>query len=1229
MAGPLPRGSQLLWSAALAQGSRLTLLEVFCGALRPGSLLDATAAAGGVVAGIDILIGGESHDVGDAVVFDAIYAFVASGLVRHLWLGVVCSSFSQLWLQEGRPRLRSRAQPDGIDPMPIQFRGYICRANLLVERVAALAICQHGLGLSYYIENPADVGFFMSPHFRWSKRAHVPVWLTSWMRRLALVTNPTWGTTELGGWDSPFRKLTTICAGGPDVDWVRSINLVMDTRSRPALAAVGVDGDGRQLSQLAGRYPPLFAAYFAHNFLHPDDRWPAPIAAAVTPVALRLLSIINAQLAGMGEPPTSASAPPSAAAPASAPVVDDNWPASQPQGSEPSAAEPATSSSTSDEVARAPSLVAAEPPVTAHPSQPDARPRPPPPDAMQLTYLSTEMATLVNCGWRSAHGAIPQHWPEHEDVTGELYQQVRCEPLPFISRRRAEAADPEELATRPMPQPTVTPQTAACHSYAPTPWPLGCPPRPIHVSQLYYPGVYDSILKDIDEAVAACQVGEAGGIVPRTPRHAYTPEASQPSWARECPWDADNPEDCVPLQPTIDEPPAQGASPEFFKTWGEKLNWGDKDMIHMVSATAIEDRSSCTRATIIQGHHGGLRRNFLPAHESIEADRERGFMTRGRRDLRVVPSIMVPKNCVRRRQWKLRDGELQRTTKWRVTTDDSLSVEGETSRNESLWEQGWTRAGLPNPRTLAELVAITKSCCEEMRLDASQFELERIALWAFDLSHAYRELASQRIEQGRACFIWVDGVSLDLRCVFGTAHMVDTFQRITTFVLAVGKHRIREYEEQHPYTSPRKAWHEWRRDHCGFDEGCGQSIVYIDDGLGLTVLEPGAPLTGRLDFDTKPTHTRLGVEPGGSIKLDCFVNLSRAQVDLAIMIYTFREAGWGIAADKVQLGLSIDELGMHCSSEGDGCLSVPEAKRLGMLQEIQEQLFPTSADGSVPFEDVDGLVGRCLHIAMAAVEANPYLQPMYAMKEAKRLVRQGRGKPAMRISPTNLSVHGDKPKQRAYQDSLAWWQHALEAGITVPLAPRLTFPELGEPGVAFMFTDAAREDGTGHGGFTFIEVTDGQTLFLYTDPRWPDDIKHALQQNSCSMPAGEGLGAVIFADQLADSIPGLTHMVIFTDSSAVAAAIQSNGSPSPQMNFIVRWLFDRHPSVQFLALHQPGCRNIASDGLSRTASATILAEASAAGATLVHLPPQPHATDLMYQASALPQRPRSHHPSQP
>ena len=52
---------------------------------------------------------------------------------------------------------------------------------------------------------------------------------------------------------------------------------------------------------------------------------------------------------------------------------------------------------------------------------------------------------------------------------------------------------------------------------------------------------------------------------------------------------------------------------------------------------------------------------------------------------------------------------------------------------------------------IAEMVAITKSCCEEMKISATQFELEQIALWAFDLTHAYREVGIQRAEQGRQC----------------------------------------------------------------------------------------------------------------------------------------------------------------------------------------------------------------------------------------------------------------------------------------------------------------------------------------------------------------------------------------------------------------------------------------------------------------------------------------------
>ena len=130
------------------------------------------------------------------------------------------------------------------------------------------------------------------------------------------------------------------------------------------------------------------------------------------------------------------------------------------------------------------------------------------------------------------------------------------------------------------------------------------------------------------------------------------------------------------------------------------------------------------------------------------------------------------------------------------------------------------------------------------------------------------------------------------------------------------------------------------------------------------------------------------------------------------------------------------------------------------------------------------------------------------------------------------------------------------------------------------------------------------------------------------VPAGEALGAVIFADALLRTLPGVTHLTIFTDSSPVQVAINSAASPSPQINCIVAWLFQRHPSVQFMAVHQPGVRNTAADGFSRTASATVLADAEAAGAHITALHQREHDIALMHMALAAPQRTPTHHNSQ-
>ena len=78
-----------------------------------------------------------------------------------------------------------------------------------------------------------------------------------------------------------------------------------------------------------------------------------------------------------------------------------------------------------------------------------------------------------------------------------------------------------------------------------------------------------------------------------------------------------------------------------------------------------------------------------------------------------------------------------------------------------------------------------------------------MALLAIDLSDAYRMLAVARHELWLQGFVWGDGIRLDSRALFGSAHPVQLFQRISSIVLTVARVKIEEYDAQHPYTGAR------------------------------------------------------------------------------------------------------------------------------------------------------------------------------------------------------------------------------------------------------------------------------------------------------------------------------------------------------------------------------------------------------------------------------------------
>ncbi|KAL3919670.1 MAG: hypothetical protein SGPRY_005545 [Prymnesium sp.] len=81
------------------------------------------------------------------------------------------------------------------------------------------------------------------------------------------------------------------------------------------------------------------------------------------------------------------------------------------------------------------------------------------------------------------------------------------------------------------------------------------------------------------------------------------------------------------------------------------------------------------------------------------------------------------------------------------------------------------------------------------------------------------------------------------RCEFGSAHLVDLFQRISSFVMVVAHARIVAYDAAHPHGAARREWQRQRRRAVG-SGACTFTDINLDDGfVGLTCAE-GEPLRG-------------------------------------------------------------------------------------------------------------------------------------------------------------------------------------------------------------------------------------------------------------------------------------------------------------------------------------------------------------------------------------------------
>ena len=301
-------------------------------------------------------------------------------------------------------------------------------------------------------------------------------------------------------------------------------------------------------------------------------------------------------------------------------------------------------------------------------------------------------------------------------------------------------------------------------------------------------------------------------------------------WARGCVWDTRDPEDCVPIELGVAHDSfralaVNGAHAAFFEEWGRRLAWPDAEMLDQAGPSGVLSGAALEHDTVLMFHHGGLRQNAAPAADLVAKEEAAGWQLAGSYHLPMTPFRCVPWNCVNQPKWALDEaGALYEKDKWRVTTDDSIAAAESDARNDKIAREAWSDPNLCATQHLGEAVAILQTARQQLPATlreaaaqttaaaaASGFELsrlaaERVALWAIDLSDAYRVLGVHWSELWHQGMVWSDGARVGLRCLFGTAHMVGFFQRVSLFVFAAAKALMAEYDAAIPSSAGVEAW---------------------------------------------------------------------------------------------------------------------------------------------------------------------------------------------------------------------------------------------------------------------------------------------------------------------------------------------------------------------------------------------------------------------------------------
>lgn len=406
-------------------GIRGRLLVVFAGGPKVGDMRHAASMFGVAAEAVDVLDGGWRHDVLAPEVFRKLLGRVQRRVYDVVWVAPPCSSFSVLHLRTGRERLRTRAEPEGVQRLSGQQREYVRPHNALAGKAAQLARAAFATGATYVVENPVDRGERGSEYFRVRFREHAPICLLPVMRQLGEETGAETVTVAQCAFLGEFQKITTLMAAGPRAHRLRELSWARCTHHRHVRRARGKSAEGGSEAMMAAAYPPVFNAAMV-GLLFAD--------AVVGGETLRA-ACGSAYARALHERVMLA------------------------RGRNREAARAFCDGAASGEQ------------VTA---QNEERQR-----GVRQECVPT---------WLADPKAMPSAWPESSEWHGPAAEAAAAAELRYVSRRRADAEPCERLVAEALPQPTAPPSTRAQPTCVDSSWPEGAPEPPVAIEQLFLPG---------------------------------------------------------------------------------------------------------------------------------------------------------------------------------------------------------------------------------------------------------------------------------------------------------------------------------------------------------------------------------------------------------------------------------------------------------------------------------------------------------------------------------------------------------------------------------------------------------------------------------------------------------------------------------------------------------------------------------------------------------------------